>query len=188
MTQLLKDTFINPITLTRLPELVLKQAPFYPGRRAGQGSQGAPVPFRGASLMLKGNLMSTKKQQQKEDNGLVLGLGLVSGLVSVLVSVSVLVLVLVSGSLSVLDGKRFTDAYILGYFIGIALGVFLLATGIVQVPHSIYNATTTLTTTTIQPFNLTCQQIRSVVNGNITTSQQTAQTYLQLYRAKGCTP
>ena len=97
----------------------------------------------------------------------------------------VLASVLAPVFLAPVSEARFAKAYVAGYAICLVLGLVLLATGAIQVPHSAYNATTT-TTTTIQPFNLTCQQIQDVVNGNITSNQQTAQTYLALYRAKGC--
>jgi uncharacterized membrane protein len=148
--------------------------------------------------------MTTKKQPQKEDAISVLAsvflvpvlLALVFLVPVFLVPVFlapvflapvflVLASVLVLASLASVSEARFAKAYVAGYAICLVLGLVLLATGAIQVPHSAYNATTT-TTTTIQPFNLTCQQIQDVVNGNITSNQQTAQTYLALYRAKGC--
>ena len=119
--------------------------------------------------------MTTKKQPQKEEEDAI---SVLAPVVLALVFLAPVVLALVSEA-------RFAKAYVAGYAICLVLGLVLLATGAIQVPHSAYNATTT-TTTTIQPFNLTCQQIQDVVNGNITSNQQTAQTYLALYRAKGC--
>ena len=117
--------------------------------------------------------METKKQPQKEDA------------ISVLALVFLVPVLLALVFLASVSEARFAKADVAGYVICLVLGLVLLATGAIQVPHSAYNATTT-TTTTIQPFNLTCQQIQDVVNGNITSNQQTAQTYLALYRAKGC--
>ena len=118
--------------------------------------------------------MTTKKQPQKED-----AISVLAPVFLVLASALALVF------LASVSEARFAKANVAGYAICLVLGLVLLATGAIQVPHSAYNATTT-TTTTIQPFNLTCQQIQDVVNGNITSNQQTAQTYLALYRAKGC--
>ena len=96
--------------------------------------------------------------------------------------------VLVLGLASVLV-ERFTNAYVLGYMLGIAIGVMLFASGVFPLPAQATSPTTTLTTT-IQPFNLTCSQIKDVVNTNITKGTtywvQLAQTYIQLYKAKGC--
>ena len=137
--------------------------------------------------------METKKQPQKEDAISVLApvFLVLAPVVLALVFLAPVFLALVLASvlapvfLAPVSEARFAKAYVAGYVICLVLGLVLLATGAIQVPHSAYNATTT-TTTTIQPFNLTCQQIQDVVNGNITSNQQTAQTYLALYRAKGC--
>ena len=144
--------------------------------------------------------METKKQPQKEDAISVLALVFLAPVFLALVLAPVFLapvflapvflvlasaLALVFLVLASVSEARFAKANVAGYAICLVLGLVLLATGAIQVPHSAYNATTT-TTTTIQPFNLTCQQIQDVVNGNITSNQQTAQTYLALYRAKGC--
>ena len=144
-------------------------------------------------------MAKTKNNKGNDDFVLALGLALASvlGLVLGLALASVLGLVLGLALASVLGfglvlalglvlglvflDEKYTWLIVTFYLIGVAIGAYI---GYQQTQINNQSSTTTTPTTTILPFNLTCQQIQAMVNGNF--SNSIAQTYLALYRAKGC--